>query len=64
MYWFWLIMMAAQPAFLFVGMTGLFGDDGKKAAEDLHEVFGVLLIVVVIIAAVVVLAIWVSGLKF
>lgn len=52
MYWFWYFLFASQPALLLLGMTGFLGDEAKKAAEDLGEVLGVMVIVIIIIAAI------------
>lgn len=43
MYWIWILLFASQPLFLLLGMTGVMGEEAKKAADDVAESFAILL---------------------
>ena len=47
MYWFWVVLMASNPAFLVMGALGVFGDEAEKVANDMSEGVAVFLVIVV-----------------
>ncbi len=48
MYWLWFFLYCSQPALLLLGLFGLFGDEGKKAAEDVAQILGVLFLILIV----------------
>lgn len=47
-YWFWFAFWCTQPAFLFIGLLGLLGDEAKKAAEDVAVGLTVLMLTMIV----------------
>lgn len=48
MYFFWLMLMTAQPWLMLVGVFGLLGKDAERAAKDLATFAGILAILLII----------------
>ncbi|GEM_PF-2663654 len=53
MYWAWVFLFAANPAFLLLGMCDVLGGEAKRAADDVANMYGAILIVAIIVAIVV-----------
>lgn len=47
MYWVWFFLYCTQPVLLLLGLFGLFGDEGKRAAEDVAEIWGIILLILI-----------------
>ena len=47
MYWFWVVLMASNPAYPDTRALGVFGDEAEKVANDMSEGVAVFLVIVV-----------------
>ena len=50
MYWFWIVILPANPLFLLLEALGFLGEDAKRAADDLATTFGIIFLVLIAVA--------------
>lgn len=49
MYWVLFFLYCSQPVFLLPGLMGVFGEEGKRAADDAVPIIGVSAIIAIAI---------------
>jgi hypothetical protein len=62
MFFIWLLLFNSQPAFLILGLLGIFGKEAEEAASFTAMIWGVMLVVIAALAILYYLGTWILGL--
>lgn len=52
MYVFWWILFISQPHFMFLGLSGLFGEEARKVADEILEIWGIAAVLLIALAVI------------